>query len=109
MDVRQRPSRASPKNHTGVKKMGYYINPLNGTKEEFLKRFGRSVNPREFHDFSGPNALVCLVYTGTYNALGIAYNEPEKERFLIDDERAKRWYLVNKSSLPEDVRHVFTR
>ena len=85
--------------------MGYYINPPEGTKEDFLKTLGRTitlseaellaVNVAEAHE-----APVCLVNNGAFTAAGIMNCYSEYVAFSRpDDHRSKAWYAVDKRYL----------
>ncbi len=74
--------------------MGYYINPPNETKEEWLNDNGMEVTdpswdalpnfrPTEFQDDDG--VYVCLVDNGPFTAAGICYNEAEFNEFRAPD------------------------
>jgi len=82
--------------------MGYYINPENMSKEEFLKKHGKKIVPFDFEpfDFNGDSLPVCLVDNGWMTAAGIGYDRREAEVFLNDSSgRPKTWYLVSKKDL----------
>ena len=78
--------------------MGYYINPPNEAKEDFLRREGMRCLPEwpEGNDL----ALVCLMDNGPFTAAGICYDEEEMRAFNgPSDYRPKTWYLVQKNQL----------
>ena len=82
--------------------MGFYINPENMSKEEFLEKHGKKIIPFDFSlfDFNGPVLPVCLVNNSWMTAAGIGYDRHEAERFLNDGSgRPKTWYLVSKTDL----------
>jgi hypothetical protein len=83
--------------------MGFYINPPDQTKEEFLYDHGFRLRPEELpssFDFANSIHLpVCLVDNGAFTAAGIAYCQAEYERFLDGADRPKKWYLVSKANL----------
>jgi len=77
--------------------MGFYVNPENESKEEFLS------NKMEFDSVSWdmlarmePASLpVVLVDNGPFSAAGVAYNEQELSDFQDpNDPRPKRYFLV---------------
>lgn len=79
--------------------MGYYINPIDKTKEEWLMENGlRALSsdkrPEGFH-------FVCLVDNGGFTAAGIAFNDQEKEAFMHPDNRHKYWFIVADEKLIE--------
>lgn len=84
--------------------MGYYINPKEGTKEEWLMHNAiRELSPAEvdlFDFFDGGEELpVCLVDNGTFTAAGIAYDLEELAAFRREDGRPKRWFLIDRADL----------
>lgn len=82
--------------------MGYYINPPDCSKEEFLLRHGIPVElPKTLTMLFGDKALlpVCLVDNGAFTAAGIAYCPQEAQAFAKPDGRAKQWYLVLRNDL----------
>lgn len=83
--------------------MGFYINPKNETKEEFLAKKGIAV-PNTFKwENRLPNTLpVVLVDNGPFTAAGIAYSKEEYLQFNNhdpSDERAKIVFLVDIDDL----------
>lgn len=79
--------------------MGYYINPEDCSKEEWLiVNAQRLANPQGF-DFSGNKLPVVLVNNGPFTAAGIAYDKRELDAFLYPDHRKKIWYEVEKEKL----------
>lgn len=73
--------------------MGYYINPKNESKEDFLMREGMRALPELPEDKS--LSLVCLVNNGFFTAAGVCYNQYELDAFNSDDDkRPKKWYYV---------------
>lgn len=79
--------------------MGFYINPQNSTKENWLKDNGTKLDhlPPTHIDGKG-NIAVCLVDNGWMTAAGIAYSQDELDAFSgKHDSRAMRkreWYYV---------------
>ena len=72
--------------------MGYYINPIHQTKEEFLREKGKAVSNNFQWNERLPNTLpVILVDNGRFTAAGIAYSEQEFLSFVDDkyDDRPK--------------------
>lgn len=79
--------------------MGYYINPPNMSKDDFLASEGTEITTEEAaaFDYSDTDTLpVCLVDNGLFTAAAIAYNKQERDYFLEPDPRAMRWFLVKK-------------
>jgi len=86
--------------------MGIYINPVNGAiKELFLKKYGMEItlqDVKEFTDYKGEFAVVCLVNNGLFTAAAVMYNEREKQEFTrTSDPRPKTFFLVPKSVMEE--------
>jgi hypothetical protein len=79
--------------------MGYYINPHNMTKEEWLIRNGRSIS--SYTKVEAGEYPVCLVDNGLFTAAGIAYSQDEAMAFARPDGRPKRWYAVPRDKLIE--------
>ena len=82
--------------------MGYYVNPPDMTKEEFLKKYGMVVSTpyvKNF-DFGSDSAPVCLVDNGMFTAAAIAWCKGEVEAFTLpDDNRRKQWFIVSHEKL----------
>ncbi len=83
--------------------MGYYINPEEGTKEEFLFEHGKMLTKEEFlnYTYDGDLIPVCLVDNGWMTAAAIGYSPEERDMFVTDD-RPKSFYLVDKSFINEN-------
>ncbi len=83
--------------------MGYYVNPRNQSKEEFLIENGRVISQSEAnnHDFSTDTLPVCLVDNGMFTAAGIGFDAREVEAFSYDDGRDKMWFSVSRDILAE--------
>lgn len=80
--------------------MGYYINPPDMSKEEFLQQHGTPISPADVKNhYTGDNLPVCLVNNGAFTAAGIAFDPHEADAFLYPDGRPKRWYTVSKEVL----------
>ena len=89
--------------------MGYYINPSDETKEEWLNNNGIEVTnpswdalpnfrPTEFQGDDG--VYVCLVDNGPFTAAAVCYNEQEFDEFNRDDEpRPRKWYVVSREDI----------
>jgi hypothetical protein len=82
--------------------MGYYINPTNMSKEQWLRENGVEVpKPIAKHHPAGDELVVCLVDNGAFTAAGIAYDDGERDAFMYPDSRPMRWYLVKRELLKE--------
>lgn len=83
--------------------MGYYINPVGMTKEQFLLSHGQRVSKAEAKAAFSEDAdslPVVLINNGAFTAAGIAY-DLDKFNALTrgDDPRPKAIYLVSKLDL----------
>lgn len=78
--------------------MGYYINPIGETKEDWLVRHTHihTNEPEWMTETNGGTRChwVCLVDNGAFTAAGIAYDEREFNAFSRDDGRPKQWFLI---------------
>lgn len=84
--------------------MGIYVNPKGRSKESWLDEHGELLaNAPEAasFDFSGDQAVVCLVNNQLFTAAGIAFDSRELVCFNTYDCREKTWYLVPKTKLFE--------
>ncbi len=80
--------------------MGYYINPPDMSKEEFLKSFGRRLESAPTEHENEEGVAVCLVNNGPFTAAGIIFNANELEAFSDpQDYRPKIWYRVEEKHL----------
>lgn len=81
--------------------MGYYIDPANGTKEDFLRQEAEILvmMPPSVIAIPETKAIVCLVDNGDFKAAAIAYSDEELERFQRPDGRPKTWYLIDRKKL----------
>lgn len=84
--------------------MGYYINPKNKTKEQWLtdNAVHQSRKPLE-HDSEQDLWPVCWIDNGLFTAVGICFSKRELNEFKRDDGRAKVWFLVHKDKLAEFI------
>jgi hypothetical protein len=83
--------------------MGYYINPKNCTKEQYLAEHARQVSTGYARDhIAGDDVLVCLVDNGPFTAAAIAHDDRERDAFMIPDHRPKKWYAMRRAQLQED-------
>lgn len=82
--------------------MGFYINPSNMTKEEWLRLNGEMISPLTARAHpAGDKVVVCLVDNGPFTAAGIAYDDRERDEFCRPDsgsQRRRQFFLV-----PRDV------
>ena len=85
--------------------MGAYINPKDCSKEEFLLNNAREVSKEvvEFFDFEVQKDLmpVVLIDNGYFTAAGIAFSASERDVFLKEDGRPKKYYLAEINDLLE--------
>lgn len=79
--------------------MGAYINPSQGSKEEFLMRHGKHIDPPREFDWNGDTLPVCLVYNPDFTAAGIAYCKAVAEEFMHPCGRRKVWFEVSREAL----------
>jgi len=77
--------------------MGVYVNPTEGTKEQFLDKICTKRHlflPPEWKAEKG-QVLVCLVDNGAFTAAGVCYSEGEYAAFTVStDKRSKVWFEV---------------
>ena len=86
--------------------MGIYIDPLEGTKEQFLAKHGTECNENFAlaFDYTVPlqRVPVCLVHNPAFTALGVAVTPEEAVRFATGKGgRQVEWYTVPLDSLEE--------
>ena len=84
--------------------MGYYINPSDKSKEQWLVENGFPVSLWDlkttgFENLKASELPVCLIDNGWMTAAGICYDEAEFNEFSRNDGRPKRWFLVKKNLL----------
>ena len=77
--------------------MGYYINPRDKTKEQYLAACGEELpSCPKWADIPQGKVLVCWMNNGWMTAAAIAYSERELGDFnLPSDTRPKKWYLLS--------------
>lgn len=89
--------------------MGYYVNPPEETKEEWLNKHGKvitAVEAREVFSNNSDYLPVVLVDNFMFTAAAIAYSPQELEEFLREDDiRPRKIYLVSR----EDLRPYYSR
>jgi hypothetical protein len=84
--------------------MGFYINPSNMSKEEWLLRNGTRCSSAEALSPPPGSIPICWVNNGGFTAAAIGYSRAEVERFQNDGTgRPQFWYLVPKSLLGEFI------
>lgn len=83
--------------------MGYYINPNDRTKEQWLRENGEEVSPmlaKELAAANGSHMPVVLINNGAFTAAGIAYDADELMAFTSPgDPRPKTFYSVPREKL----------
>lgn len=82
--------------------MGYYINPPDMTKEQWLGHHARELRtPAEAQEVGGDEMPVVLMDNGPFTAAGIAYCDNELAAFAEPDGRPKRFFAAPKAKLLE--------
>lgn len=82
--------------------MGYYIEvPHPRGKAQQMVEIHQAelvLSPEKF-DFSGPDALLCVVENPMWDAVAIAYNVDERDAFLPTktDQRPRVWLKIPKT------------
>jgi len=82
--------------------MGFYINPVDMSKESWLDKHGnRLLSVCEAAKLFGTEYLpVCLVDNGIFTAAAIGYSEAELDAFNHpQDTRPKTFYAVHRNDL----------
>lgn len=75
--------------------MGCYINPLEGSKEQFLAAHGTLLPIPDPALVPAGYVPVCWVDNQRFTAAGIAFDEDEMKEFLRDmTGRAHQWFIV---------------
>lgn len=79
--------------------MGFYINPPDMTKEQFLVQHGERISGEAARILASneqsDNMAVCLMNNGGFTAAGIAYCLQEYNAMSHpEDNRSKAWYSV---------------
>ena len=85
--------------------MGYYIDPPDQTKEEWLLTHGTLCDevPLRHVDTKTNSVAVVLVDNIIFQAAGIAYSQAELEAFKHEDPRPKEWYWVPIEKLTPEI------
>lgn len=79
--------------------MGYYLNVEEGTKREWLEKYGREV-PSATYELEEDEVRVCLVLNSAFDAAGVVFSEAELEVFADPtDPRPKWWFAVTDERL----------
>lgn len=96
--------------------MGYYINPQNMGKREYLQHVAEVVSPtpeaarqalEDLRPTSAPLTIVCLVGSGPFNAAGICFSWDEFEQFANPmDTRPKTWYVLEVYHIHQFPEHA---
>ena len=82
--------------------MGFYVNPPDMTKEEWLAKEAKPVTDLFVDYASVPKdmALVCLVQNAFFTAAGIVISQCDFEEFSAKgDRRPKSWFIVEREKL----------
>jgi hypothetical protein len=80
--------------------MGYYVNPVNESKEDYLERIGIQVDKLSWEDIPSGCLPVVLINNGMFTAAGVAYDRREYEEFTNPrDVRQKKLYIVEIGEL----------
>lgn len=80
--------------------MGYYINPVNESKESFLEREGLEVPQTDWEKIPKDSLPVILINNGAFTAAGIGFDKREYEAFVDKrDRRPKKIYIVKKDKI----------
>ncbi len=82
--------------------MGYYINPPDKSKEDFLKEHGTRISQHEAlnWDYTSDSLPVVLVANPGFTAAAIGYCKNEVEAFSsLSDYRPKLFFSVSKTKL----------
>lgn len=89
--------------------MGYYINPRDMTKEQWLmeNNTGKTIIPPStpVRIIDGKkDVVICLVDNGGFTAAGVAFDDAELEAFARpNDLRAKIWFWVPVNKVEEVI------
>ncbi|KKL79331.1 hypothetical protein LCGC14_2015960 [marine sediment metagenome] len=80
--------------------MGYYINPRDCTKEEWLDKYGEHINEPLWPPDS-KEVFVCLVQNPGFSAAAVVYDEREFKEFQPSshDTRPRKWYVLRQGAV----------
>lgn len=83
--------------------MGFYIDPKNGTKEDWLFEHALLLaGPPDWATVRQQSRLpVCLVNNGMFTAAGVCFSPDEQDEFARPDRRPKLWFSVPIKDLYE--------
>ena len=82
--------------------MGFYINPTDKSKEQFLREHGIPTNRSTVEDWDFKDKTkypVVWVNNGLFTAAGIAFCPNETKAFCHPCGRDKRYFIVNTEDL----------
>lgn len=84
--------------------MGYYINPKDMSKEQYLEKHGVLLNSFSTWPLEdNTKTYICLVDNGIFTAAAICYSQNEFLAFKDTlDVRRKWWYSIPKQILIND-------
>lgn len=79
--------------------MGFYINPPESTKEDWLREHGEPLRGPKWPPAPG-KGIACLVLNPGFSAAAIVFDEQEFNEFSdAQDPRLKLWYQVAADDL----------
>lgn len=84
--------------------MGFYINPKDSTKEDWLNANGRRIPASNAMETikGGTEMPVCLIDNFAFQAAAIGFSEGEVHYFLNDNSgRPKQWWAVPNEKIYE--------
>lgn len=86
--------------------MGFYINPSNMTKTQWLNINAVCIHADEPPvEINKDEVKLCLIDNGAFLALGIAYSKMEYEVFKSNDGRRKLWYFAMIEDVEKALGH----
>ena len=76
--------------------MGLYLNPRED-KGKWVENNGESTSNIDFDEIPEGKILVCMVDSGAFYAIAVAYSKNEAEYFASpSDNREKWWYYLDR-------------
>lgn len=83
--------------------MGFYIETPepNDKAGQIIRLHGAEPASPVGYDFAGPDALICVVSNGFFDAAGICHSPSERDHFATPDGRPKRWIKLPKAKAVE--------